>query len=234
MTRRIVTALVVALGAAALVYTFYVNAWVVDDAYITFRTVDNFVAGRGLTWNPGERVQVFTHPLWMLALSAAYAVTRELFYTSIALSFVCCAAAVSIVSWRLRDERALVFIAAVLAGKAIIDFSSSGLESPLSYLIAAAFWTTLLREERAADGVSRRTSAALYAAASLAFVNRLDTILLYAPALAAIAWQSAKTDRRRLAYLALASLAAVAWLAFATFYFGFPFPNTYYAKVATG
>ena len=81
--------------AAAFVYTFYVNAWVVDDAYITFRSVDNWIAGRGLTWNPGERVQVFTHPLWMLLVAAAYAVTREFFYTSLALSFVASASAVS-------------------------------------------------------------------------------------------------------------------------------------------
>lgn len=32
------------------------NAWVGDDAYISFRTVDNFVNGYGLTWNVAERV----------------------------------------------------------------------------------------------------------------------------------------------------------------------------------
>ncbi len=38
-------------------------AWVSDDAYITFRTVDNFVHGHGLRWNTGERVQAYTNPL---------------------------------------------------------------------------------------------------------------------------------------------------------------------------
>jgi hypothetical protein len=33
------------------------NAWLSDDAYITFRTVDNFIHGYGLTWNVAERVQ---------------------------------------------------------------------------------------------------------------------------------------------------------------------------------
>ena len=42
------------------------SAWMHDDAYITFRTIDNFVNGLGLTWNPAERVQAYTHPLWML------------------------------------------------------------------------------------------------------------------------------------------------------------------------
>src|SRR5262245_6951278 len=64
------------------------HAWVVDDAYITLRTVDNFVHGRGLRWNVAERVQSYTHPLWMFALAGVYAVTREAFFSTLALSFV--------------------------------------------------------------------------------------------------------------------------------------------------
>ena len=62
-------------------YTYLANAWVGDDAYITFRTVWNFVHGFGLTFNPDERVQAYTHPLWMLVISAAHFVTREFFFT---------------------------------------------------------------------------------------------------------------------------------------------------------
>jgi hypothetical protein len=40
-----------------LLYVLVVNAWVVDDAYITFRTIDNFLNGYGLRWNVAERVQ---------------------------------------------------------------------------------------------------------------------------------------------------------------------------------
>ena len=69
---------------------FVLNAWVADDAYITFRTVDNFVHGYGLTWTVGERVQAYSHPFWMFLLSACYAVTRDIFYTSLAVSFVLC------------------------------------------------------------------------------------------------------------------------------------------------
>jgi arabinofuranosyltransferase len=39
------------------------TAWVGDDAYITFRTVDNLVHGYGARWNVDERVQAYTHPL---------------------------------------------------------------------------------------------------------------------------------------------------------------------------
>ena len=62
------------------------TAWVCDDAYITFRVVDNFVGGFGLRWNVAERVQGYTHPLWMLISAGAYACTREIYYTGIAVS----------------------------------------------------------------------------------------------------------------------------------------------------
>gem|GEM_PF-4554271 len=69
-------------------YVYLRNAWVGDDAYITFRTIDNLLAGHGLTWNVDERVQVFTHPLWMLLMVLLRWVTGEFYYTVLALSFV--------------------------------------------------------------------------------------------------------------------------------------------------
>src|SRR5262245_40579712 len=62
------------------------TAWVSDDAYFTFRTIDNAVHGYGLRWNVAERVQAYTHPLWMLLVLPFYAITREAFFTSIVIS----------------------------------------------------------------------------------------------------------------------------------------------------
>jgi hypothetical protein len=50
-----------------------------DDAYFTFRTIDNFVHGYGLRWNIAERVQAYTHPLWLLLLTPFYWITGEPF-----------------------------------------------------------------------------------------------------------------------------------------------------------
>ena len=48
-------------GSLLLVFTyvFLANTWIGDDAYITFRVVDNFIHGYGLTFNPDERVQAY-------------------------------------------------------------------------------------------------------------------------------------------------------------------------------
>ncbi|MEA1926853.1 MAG: hypothetical protein U9N73_01500, partial [Candidatus Auribacterota bacterium] len=45
-------------------------AWILDDAYVYFRYVDNFVIhGFGLVWNPNEFVEGFSSPAWVLLLS---------------------------------------------------------------------------------------------------------------------------------------------------------------------
>ena len=38
-------------------YVFLANAWLGDDAHITFRAVWNLVHGYGFTYNPDERAQ---------------------------------------------------------------------------------------------------------------------------------------------------------------------------------
>ena len=43
--------------------------WLSDDAFITFRYVQNIHAGLGVVYNPGERVEAYTHPLWLATLS---------------------------------------------------------------------------------------------------------------------------------------------------------------------
>ncbi|KAB2966015.1 MAG: hypothetical protein F9K18_06090, partial [Thermoanaerobaculia bacterium] len=53
---------------AAYSWVWYRNAWLTDDAFITFRTIEQFLAGNGLRFNVHERVQSFTHPLWLALL----------------------------------------------------------------------------------------------------------------------------------------------------------------------
>lgn len=48
--------------------------WISDDAFITMRYVKNFVEGKGLVYNVGERVEGYTHFLWLMLLAAAQAI----------------------------------------------------------------------------------------------------------------------------------------------------------------
>jgi arabinofuranosyltransferase len=216
-------------------YVFLANAWMGDDAYITFRVVWNFVNGYGITFNPDERVQAYTHPLWMLVLSAAYAATREFFFTATVLSWAFSIAAVAVlVRWARTLPRAALIVAWLISSKAFIDYTGSGLESPLSYLLLAVFYTRYLDRPVGAPLTDRDLRWFLFVA-SLAFLTRPDAVLLYAFPVGEMVLRSLRA-RGRLALrpVLIGFSPAILWLAFATFYYGFPLPNTYYAKVANG
>src|SRR5215471_15510017 len=58
------------------------TAWLSDDALITLRTVLNVTHGFGLRFNIDERVQTFTHPLWLGVVTTAYYVTFNVYFAA--------------------------------------------------------------------------------------------------------------------------------------------------------
>ncbi len=219
-----------ALILTALYLTVVIRtAWVSDDAYISFRSVDNFIAGLGLTYNPGERVQAFTNPLWTLLHIPVAAVTGEVYFTTLALSILASLAAVIIFARYIAVSPygAAVGIAILCVSKAFTDYSTSGLENPLTHLLLAVFVADFLRH-----GPAQRPPLRLGLWAALLALNRLDTILLVLPAL--VETLRANFSPRNAARLALGFAPLAVWLIFALIYYGFPFPNTAYAKLNTG
>ncbi len=202
------------------------HAWVSDDAYITFRVVDNAINGLGLTWNPGQRVQVYTHPLWMLLHLPLYALTGNIYVSTLALS-LCCFAAACALAFRAQPARtpatALALFVPLAACAPIVDFATSGLENPLSMLLIAAFACYL----RPAPNYNYTALATLTA---LMLLTRLDLGLIPAPF-----WLWQLSTRRIPLKSLLPGFALLAfWFAFSLLYYGFIFPNTKYAKLNTG
>jgi len=206
------------------------TAWMCDDAFITLRTVDNFVRGYGLVWNIGERVQAYTHPLWMFVLFFFYAFTLEPYYTTLAVSMALSLCAVCMLLWMSRSSTfTLLLLGIMLIGsKAFLDYSTSGLENPLAHLLLIIFFAIILRHQQ--PGV--KEAFALGATAGLILLNRLDHGLLVIPALLVTALSAPR--REGLIALLLASAPIIIWSIFSLIYYGFPFPNTFYAKQASG
>ena len=194
----------------------------------------NLLHGYGAVFNPGERVQAYTHPLWMLTISAAHAITREFFFTALAVSYGFALAAVLVVGRSARSAAGMALaVLWLVTSKAFADYTSSGLEYPLSYLLLALFYVRFCRISDAPLTSSELRRFGLLA--GLAFVNRLDSVTLYAAPLAWLALRAIRRRDERVLPLVLAfAVPAAAWLVFATIYYGFPLPNMYYAKVATG
>ncbi len=222
------------LRAALLIitYTLLRNLWISDDAFITMRVVDNFVNGFGLVWNAGERVQVYTNPLWMFLLSIVYFFSKNAYTTFYLLSFSASIATASLILYKFANNYPKIIIGALLllASAAFMDYSSSGLENPLTHLLLAQFAYVVLKQ----PFTPTKNLLAISILASLATVNRLDAILFYIPALIYFAYQSRLNKLNTWLTLAVGFLPLIAWLAFALFYYGFWAPNTYYAKLSSG
>jgi len=218
-----------ALPLAFFLFIIVKDAWLSDDAYITFRVVDNILHGYGLTWNTDERVQTYTHPLWMLCLSLVSFCTHEFYYSSLVLSITMSLIAVALFSLYLARSALLATlgIMALAASKSFVDFSTSGLENPLTYLLIVIFMLVFYHGQRKEHYVLW-----LALIAGLATLNRIDTLLLFLPALTVVfcqfpGWKSMKA-------LLLGFLPFLCWEAFSLCYYGFLFPNTAYAKLNTG
>jgi len=203
------------------------TAWLSDDAYISFRTADNIIHGFGPVWNVAERVQTYTHPLWLAICTAAFAVTGNVYYTAIALG-VCFTVAAAMILAHLASGpwTLLVCLTALLSSKAFIDFSTSGLENPLTHLLLLTFLWLWWDEPQGARRMRR-----LSFVAALCLLTRMDLAPLIAPALAYEAWRLGLPAAVRPA--AIGFLPFVAWELFSTFYYGSPFPNTASAKLNT-
>jgi arabinofuranosyltransferase len=234
---------IVAAGALVFLLLLVRTAWVSDDAYITFRTVDNALNGYGLRWNVADRVQSYTHPLWMFVMTAVTGVTGDVYFTSIAVSIALSLAAVLLIAWRIAPTApmALLALSALALSKAFVDYSTSGLENALTHFLLVLFVLTRISIE----GWTASTSRDLFKLsllAALIMLNRLDTGLLVLPSLAWIVWRSVPGANRLRGLLAprtwlpvvLGLLPLVAWEVFSIIYYGFPFPNTAYSKIKTG
>lgn len=218
--------LVLVLGLAAFLVSVLNCAWVCDDAYITFRTVGNFLNGHGLRWNVSERVQSYTHPFWMFLHIPFNGLFDHIYYVTIILSVLASTLAVAVLCTRVAKDAFGILVVVLLctSSKAFIDFSTSGLENPLSFLLIALFYARLLRSERA--------ERALPLLAGLAAFNRLDTLLLTLPGI--IYRYRHERWAITLRDLAVGMSPILAWILFSIVYYGFPFPNTAYAKLNTG
>ena len=216
----------IALGvfASLLVRT----AWMCDDAYISFRVADNLVHGYGLRWNVAERVQAFSNPLWTLTIATLYFFTRDVYYTGLVVSLALSLAAAWLLAFRVAATRHHALLALVLLSlsKAFVDYSTSGLENPLTHLLLVAFFVVYFR-----DGPGARDLLRLSMLASLAALNRLDALVLVGPPL--LARVVGVPPLRALKTVVIGFLPLVGWMAISLVYYGFPLPNTFYAKVRT-
>jgi arabinofuranosyltransferase len=217
--------------------------WVDEDAFIDFRIIDNLVAGHGLVFNLGERVEVDSDPLWLFSLTALHEALPfvALEWLSVVLGLVCTGfgfltggRAVQRLGASRHEDGVFplgLLIASVVAG--VWEFATSGLEMSMVFLWLGAGFLTLVR-------VEARRSRAVWPAVLLGLGTlirpelALVSVVLLAALLALVAapgWVGGGGRWRRYGLPVAAALALpLAYELFRMAYYALLVPNTGLAK----
>lgn len=227
-------------GAAMLGRRAEVNGagvWLLgDDAMISLHYARNLAAGNGLVFNPGERVEGFTNPLWTLWMTLGFAPGVPLGASAVPALLGCLAAVVAlpIVTRRLAVAVGAPPLAALVAGVGVAlsrdasRWAAEGFETVPLTLCAALAALRIQRE--ASSGRLAPVTVALLAAIPLL---RGDGVVLLA-LLAGVAWSAGLAPRALLRALAVPVGLFALSVAARRAYYGDVVPNTARLKVFSG
>jgi arabinofuranosyltransferase len=246
--RTLVGAALVASAAFLIWHSLRFN-FVTDDAYISFVYSRNLAEHGELTFNLGDRVEGYSNFSWTVLLAALMRLGIDPEIASRVLG-TACGVGVLLVAARLT-RRALparasawsALPAALLAASSgFACWSSGGLESQLFTLLCALSFDRLAVATSPDEPRGRRAWLQLGLLLALAAMTRPEGLLLAAVIGGCALAGNLSARRFTLATLvppaqrwaALAFLALwLPWFVWRCWYYGWPFPNTYYVK-ATG
>ena len=209
----------------------------VDDAFISFRYAENLVEGHGLVFNPGERVEGYTNFLWVIisAFSISLSINPEIFMRIVGLlASIGTIAAVVRFGPKPNKFPSLVYAAPLLlaANPSFTVWSTGGMETPLFAFFVT--WGVLLAAKGIENDKLPLSSAVLL---GLSVLTRPEGILVAALVFATaliIRLKNKKLGRDITLWLLVFAAIYLPYFIWRTSYYGFLFPNTFYAKVDTG
>jgi arabinofuranosyltransferase len=205
----------------------------VDDAFITFRYAQNLVEGLGPVYNPGERVEGYSSPIWMLGSAAAIAAGADPVVTSkwaglLAAGALSVAVYLALRAAGVRSWGAGLATCAVGGSFVLQLWSIAGMETAA---YAALFFVGLAIISCVGGSVRGALWASVFLAA--ASLTRPEGMMFWVLGFGLYLIGLRTHPRRVLAY-ALPGLVIASHFAWRFAYYGFPFPNTYYAKTGGG
>lgn len=208
------------LGALAAVQLALAQAWLADDAFISFRYARHLAEGHGLVWNLGHRVEGYTNFLWTVLVAVGLKLGVPAQFSSTALTLAMLVAFVVGATALLSREGWVAVTPTVLAVSApFSEFGTSGLEA-LPAAVAVAFSALWLRDARL------RPWAAWWALG--AALLRPDHALF----LALLGLVQLRAGKKAVLHTLAAGLTGVAWWCARWAYYGEFFPNTFHAKAS--
>lgn len=247
------------LGIALIPVTFlgwmgFERRWMTEDAFISLRVVHNILSGHGPVFNPGERVEAYTHPLWVALIAGWGFIGLPLEWgmviLGLALSMLGLLGAQLAAArlWRPAaqgegaDAQTFLFPLGAVAFAAVPivwDFVTSGLETGLTFAwLGLTFWSLARECLSPSSRVSASPSLLLTAAViGLGPLVRPDLAVFSAGFLVALIWcawsRAAQGFWKRTFLIAIfASWLPAVYQIFRMGYFAALVPNTALAKEA--
>jgi hypothetical protein len=205
-----------------------------DDAYISFRYVDNWVRGHGLVFNPGERVMGYSNFLWVVVLYpfALVGVPTDVAarILGVLLAWGTLARVYSYARGELSGRLpALAAVSSLAASGSFALWMLGGLEAQLLGLLLTVGVVGALQ---VSENTSRSRFVWLGVVFGLASITRPEA-LIYTGATAIWLWLRNRNRKRAASVILFVSIAGafvVALSLSAWLYYGDPLPNTYHAK----
>ncbi len=199
-------------------------AWLLDDAYVYFRYVDNLLfLGFGLVYNCGEYVEGFSSPLWCMILIALRATTLNYWVIVRAIALLTYASFwyLLVVLNRAMSTREAPVVNLPMALLAwhygVLCYFSSGMESPFVQVWAILFSLYVLFPKSIPPQLL------------LAFAPLIRHEFAL-PVVLCLGWSWYNTGRFPWLLTGLMGFMVGSWLVFRVYYYADLFPNTYYLK----
>ena len=241
----------VSLFAAIIYYTGYRPFKGTDDAYIYFVYAKNAVNGYGFVYTPGgEKVEGFTSMLWMLIITFFYLLTTYFQYALMALNVLMVSYGLFklvrfIDYYYIKDKKSVIsipslfFLLLILIVKGYIDWTVFSLLETGLWSMLLILCNVFLLE--AATGQVKILRQRIYFSIllSLLVLTRPESLLwgsVFILIFGFINWQQTRNFKKVINVLlypvTFFVLTVILLTTFRLYYFGYPLPNTYYAKVS--
>ncbi len=214
-----------------------------DDAFISLRYSQRLLAGEGLTWTDGERVEGYSNLLWVLGCALFGALGLDLVTAARALGALATTLAFVLLARALSPRDLLTASVAALTPllvattQVVTGWTLSGLEGPLCLLWLAAGFAAMLRahEHQPLAAWSQKTWMRCSVPFALLCWTRPDAPLWVAMgaigvALATLRGGLRRASQRALWFALLPFTAFVAQLLLRVLYYGDVVPNTAHVK----
>lgn len=222
--------------------------WITEDAFITFRSVENVLQGCGPVFNCGIRVESYTHPLWLgILVFLRMIVGKDLLAPVSAITGILLTVAgflmIRRAHERLGNQHAPPAIPVGYAMMACLpvlwDFASSGLETGLSFCWIGALTLILStspdivgKESKNAQSPSSSPPALPCFVLGLGPIIRPDLAVVSAISLTAHIWRYRllRVPVTLLRLILVAGSLPIGYQLFRMGFFGLLYPNTALAK----